>query len=71
MLGELTWEGVKSFRRSPRTVWKLSNGTNGGLVKSYENLTFLLIFGAGHMVPWYQPQSAFEMIQTFLNSSSF
>jgi len=70
-INELNWPKIKEFRKSKRVPWKLTNGTIAGLAKSYSNLTMLLIFKAGHMVPWNQPRSAYEMLYNFMNNISF
>ena len=41
-------------------------GEVGGLVKNYENFTFMKVSGAGHMVPMDQPEIAYDMIMTFI-----
>ena len=40
-----------------------------GTYKNYKNFNFLVIYGAGHLVPTNQPESAFVMIQNILNDS--
>src|SRR3954451_19561644 len=40
------------------------NGTyNGGLVRQYGNFSFSRVFQAGHEVPAYQPESAYEIFR--------
>ena len=41
-------------------------GKPAGLVKNFENFTFLRVFDAGHMVPTDQPEVALDMINEFL-----
>jgi len=36
------------------------------MFKNFENLTFLKLYDAGHMVPMDQPEAAFRMIDQFL-----
>ena len=38
----------------------------GGWATQYDKFTFTTVRGAGHMVPYMQPQRALAMIQTFL-----
>jgi vitellogenic carboxypeptidase-like protein len=66
-LNNLNWTDVKTFRRSPRKVWTLSDGSIAGLFKATGNMTFVLVFKAGHMVPAYQPEAAYELVYNFLN----
>jgi serine carboxypeptidase-like clade 2 len=35
-------------------------------VQDYQGLSFATVRGAGHMVPYTQPQRAFDLLQAFL-----
>jgi len=37
-----------------------------GTVKSSGNLTFMAIYGAGHMVPYDQPEAAVDMLNRWI-----
>lgn len=39
----------------------------GGMVWKLQNLTFVTVKNAGHMVPKDQPAAAYEMLQAFLD----
>jgi carboxypeptidase C (cathepsin A) len=41
-----------------------------GWAKNYGNLWFVLVNGAGHMVPTDQPQSAFSMFGHFISNDN-
>ena len=44
----------------------------GGHVVNYEhNLSFVTVHGSGHMVPQFQPQSAFRLLQQVLSGGIF
>jgi len=43
----------------------------GSATEYKEGLTFVTVRGAGHMVPQYAPQQAFEMLTRFLNNRPF
>jgi cathepsin A (carboxypeptidase C) len=66
----LSWPGSDGFKTTPRYVWN-NNGTNAGYYKSYNNLQFLIINGASHMVPYTQPALSLLMLQTFINGDEF
>jgi serine carboxypeptidase-like clade 2 len=51
-------------------VWK-SKGELGGYVQEYEQLTFLTIHGAGHMVPYFRPGPAFTFFEKFIHRGEF
>ncbi|CAG8740012.1 18791_t:CDS:2, partial [Gigaspora margarita] len=52
---ELKWSGTKSFNNTNVTRWITKDtAKHAGGVRTFEGLTFLRIFKAGHMVPvWY------------------
>lgn len=66
-LNNLNWTDVKTFRRSQRKIWALSDGTPAGLFKTATNMTFVLVFKAGHLVPVNQPEGAYELVYNFIN----
>jgi len=70
-INALNWGDIKKFRNSKRVPWKLSDGTQAGLVKGYGNLTFLGLYNSGHLVTYDQPKVAEEMIYNFLNNVPF
>lgn len=39
----------------------------GGYVTEYNELTFVTVRGAGHMVPQWKPEQAYHMFQKFIN----
>jgi carboxypeptidase C (cathepsin A) len=49
------------------TPWQMNNQTYGYVTK-FEELTFVTIHGAGHMVPSTRPEQGFHMLKNFLNS---
>lgn len=64
-LNSLNWEGISQWKRTPKEIWTI-NGEVRGWAKISGNLWFVLVNGAGHMVPTDQPNSAFNMIGHFL-----
>ncbi|KAL5582930.1 hypothetical protein UlMin_015372 [Ulmus minor] len=66
---KLKWEGLKSFIRLERRPLYCGNkGSTKGFIKSYRNLHFYWILGAGHFVPVDQPCVALNMIGQITNS---
>ncbi|TVU46716.1 hypothetical protein EJB05_06267 [Eragrostis curvula] len=66
---KLKWNGLKSFLSLPRQP--LYCGTSKGtkaFVRSYKNLHFYWILGAGHFVPADQPCIALSMISSITQS---
>lgn len=59
---KLKWVGLQNFTNQPRTPLYCANGGTKGFYKSYKNLHFYWILGAGHFVPVDQPCIALNML---------
>uniref|UniRef100_A0AAV1V2H4 Carboxypeptidase n=1 Tax=Peronospora matthiolae TaxID=2874970 RepID=A0AAV1V2H4_9STRA len=67
----LDWKGKVGFNAASETVYTTSDGTNGGISRSFNNqLTFLRVFNSGHMVPQDQPAVALDMLNKFLKNET-
>lgn len=67
---KLKWQGLKEFNSIRRTPLYCNGSETKGFVKSYKNLRFVWILGAGHFVPADQPCVALEMLNLVINSTS-
>ncbi|XP_031485824.1 serine carboxypeptidase-like 51 [Nymphaea colorata] len=65
---KLKWTGLKNFTRSRRTPLYCGQAGTKGFYKSYQNLHFYWILGAGHFVPLEQPCMALKMIGNITHS---
>ncbi|KXN71693.1 peptidase S10, serine carboxypeptidase, partial [Conidiobolus coronatus NRRL 28638] len=68
----LDWNGNQGFNSAqdlPLTY--PSNGTEYGQYRTYGNFSFVRVYEAGHMVPYYQPAAALDMINRWLIQSHF
>jgi cathepsin A (carboxypeptidase C) len=52
-----------AFNAATEYNWNLPNLTNAGTVSAAANLARVTISGAGHMVPFDQPESALTMMR--------
>jgi len=71
MVRALRWQGRGEFGRSQKTTyWVQHEGrrTLSGHYNSGGNLTFLVVRGAGHMVPISQPVTARQILNDFISS---
>ena len=68
-LRELSWPGIKDFVKSERMIWNSTQGVLGA-AKYSTNLTFVTVNKAGHMVPFYQPSSALDMVTRWINGNN-
>lgn len=76
LLDVLPWSKTSEYKKQPRYAWvsgveasekvNYSPGRPDGYMKQFENLSFLKIIEAGHMVPMDQPAIALAMIKTLL-----
>ncbi len=53
-LNSLRWQGINSWKRTLKKVWTL-RGEVAGWVKVSDNLWYVHVNGAGHMVPTDKP----------------
>ncbi len=69
----LQWDGAEAYSHTPTEQWitnhPVENGS-AGTVRSANNLTFLRIFDAGHMVPHNQPENALTMLNSWIFSGA-
>jgi len=61
----LSWSKSDEFKKAEYQKWSL-NGTNVGEFKSVDNLSFLRVYDAGHMVPMDQPEVALKMLNQLI-----
>ncbi|PON78774.1 Serine carboxypeptidase-like [Parasponia andersonii] len=62
----MDWDGIGKFLSAGRTVWKDQNDELAGYVQSWGNLTNVVVYGAGHLVPTDQPLNSQTMIQDWV-----
>lgn len=76
LLDVLPWSKTSEYNSQPRYAWESGvdasekvnyrPGRPDGYIKQYENLSFLKILEAGHMVPMDQPAIALAMLKTLV-----
>jgi carboxypeptidase C (cathepsin A) len=67
-LNSLNWVSTGNWKRTRKQVWTI-RGEVKGWAKVYNNLWFVLVNHAGHMVPTDQPDAAFNMLGHFIFDS--
>ncbi|TMW85269.1 hypothetical protein EJD97_023415 [Solanum chilense] len=62
---------INKIKTPVKTAWYpwFFNGEVGGYAVEYQNLTFVTVRGAGHLVPSYQPGRALTMFSSFINGT--
>eukprot|EP00106_Octopus_bimaculoides_P009914 XP_014777356.1 PREDICTED: lysosomal protective protein-like [Octopus bimaculoides] len=60
---------------TPRKAWHYTSNDGSqqvaGFVKQFQNVTFVTVRGAGHMVPTDKPIPAFQLFSHFINNKPF
>ncbi len=69
-LNRLEWSGAKDFRTTQRALWKV-HGKVAGYINSGGGLDYVLVKGAGHMVPMDVPEASLDLISRFINGKTF
>lgn len=67
-LNGLNWRGIPMWKRAQKQIWTI-HGENAGWAKISDNLWFVLVNHAGHMVPTDQPERAFNMLGHFISGN--
>lgn len=68
---DMEWSGKQGYNDAPKEKWFSDlTGNHAGDVRTFDKLTFLRIFDAGHMVPYDQPENALDFFNKWLSNSS-
>ncbi|TDH73407.1 hypothetical protein CCR75_003792 [Bremia lactucae] len=67
----LDWSGKSGFNSALNRQFVTSETRDAGRVRSFENLAFIRLFNAGHMVPMDQPAVSVDMIDKFFQNEEF
>ncbi|KAL7747154.1 hypothetical protein RI367_007514 [Sorochytrium milnesiophthora] len=67
-LAHVTWKGHTGFVADKFAPYKV-NGKQVGEYKRERGLTFLRVYDAGHMVPYYQPEASLGMLKDFMRGA--
>lgn len=71
ILYDLKWDHDAAWKNLDRKVWAEPRGNTMGFIKSYKNLTQIVIPCSGHMVPTNQPVSSLKMMNNFIFEKEF
>jgi carboxypeptidase C (cathepsin A) len=64
----VTYSGSSAFNAAALAPYTVA-GTQGGTFKQVDNFGFLRVFGAGHEVPFYQPQVALQVFKQTMSQT--
>lgn len=63
----MPWKYQKEFQQAERKLWKLSDGTFAGWLKSYDHLFSAIVGDAGHLSPMNEPTRLLDLVTKFVN----
>jgi hypothetical protein len=64
----IPWSRKSDFQESGYTSIQVNDSYIGGQVRQYGNLSFSRVYQAGHEVPAYQPQTAYEIFRRIMGN---
>lgn len=67
----LEWSGAQAYREAHRSSWIVDGAVAGYIKTSGNGLGFLLVLGAGHMVPLDVPVQALDILKRVITGASF
>jgi carboxypeptidase C (cathepsin A) len=70
LLDSMPWSGQTGFNNAQNVTWSV-NGQVAGTVRYYNNLTWIVVHNAGHMVPHDQGQNALDLLNHLLTGKPF
>lgn len=69
-LRHVEWTGLEGYLQADRHTWSYAN-TPAGYYKTYKNLTYIMVIGAGHMGPYDKPGPFLDMLNRFISGKGF
>lgn len=70
-IASVNWSGASAFADVPRRVWRAPGGDVYGYVRQVANFTEVLVRNGGHILPYDQPEAAYDMITKFIDGKPF
>jgi len=61
----IDWPGQNAYNTATNHTW-IVNGATAGYYKSGGNLTHVVVYNAGHMSPFNQPQNTLDLLNRFI-----
>ncbi len=61
MNAKMKWHGAEGFGKEPMHTWWM-NGVAKGQYKKYDNMWYIRVYEAGHIVFFYQPEFAIDVL---------
>jgi len=73
MLQTVDWKYKAEYLSAPREVWRVrpDDVEVAGYVRRVKDFYQVVVRGAGHILPWDQPERAWDMIDRFISGRPF
>ncbi|KAE8899688.1 Pheromone-processing carboxypeptidase [Phytophthora fragariae] len=72
LLLNLNWNGSDAYQQANKYTWRVEGRKEpAGFAQQGGNLTYVVVTGAGHMVPMDVPDVAADMVHRFVNNLDF
>ncbi|POM74115.1 Serine protease family S10 [Phytophthora palmivora] len=72
LLLNLNWNGSDAYQQAQKYTWRVQGRKEpAGFAQQGGNLTYVVVTGAGHMVPMDVPDVAADMLRRFVNRIEF
>lgn len=72
-LRTIPWAGIPGYLQADRVIWKVNPKDEevAGYVRTYKSITQVMVRGAGHVLPYDQPERAYDMLDRWINNKPF
>ncbi|CAI5737592.1 unnamed protein product [Hyaloperonospora brassicae] len=72
LLLSLNWNGAKAYQQARKFTWQVQGRKEpAGFAQQGGNLTYVVVAGAGHVVPLNVPDVAADLLRRFVNGLDF
>ncbi|KAL5006260.1 hypothetical protein ScPMuIL_015066 [Solemya velum] len=67
------WSGQGKYKQAPKLIWKVNETDTevAGYVRQVNSFYQVIVRNSGHILPYDQPERAYDMIQRFVEDRSF
>ena len=72
-LHTLKWSGAQQWQAATKRVWRIAPGDNqpAGYVQASDSFSYVVVRGAGHLLPQDQGARALDMISRFVDDKGW
>lgn len=72
LMNTLQWSGSKEWANAEKKIWRSPDGERvQGYAKNVKSCTLVIVRDGGHILPFDQPEAAYDMITRYINNEPF